>query len=617
VREMTDRGIAGTRERGNAGGGRRGGERGAALVTVLLFVVLTFILITAMLSAAGNEIVIAGLQRDSARAGELAQAGIQEAMKRVAEGRPYLSGFSSSLVGAGAVPGATVNVTVVRQYTGTNSAYLEIRADATAGRATRRLSALVLQQQTALPPNVTFAASVSEQGSADIKCGDSYARTFIQYSQNQDPPRVLVNGSQAATDTSIELKPPACGKLEVGEVLVNQRTRESVRVTNYDAASYTASVIRGFNGSTAAPMNDGDTLLTAYTYAGWRASQKLKVAPCYTNADCASKGQPKWYPATRLGESEASSLGRDILAFAANAQATYPSCTPTNPAYTVTFSGRKQDNTNASGEAVYGFDKDDPDGGGPVPSQLDPDLFPCGLPYKWVAEIVYDENGLPVDLNGDGVADPIWFKHVVWEQYLKNYWRFNEVKMRLEKRNGTSPCPDDICLPNGKEPDLVSYPQFAAVPPFPQVNTLTNNYTCKMTGGGVLNSLPITCTAPDGSTITTDLGCKRPEMSGCAVSRQVTLVLEGNWTINGTIAGHGTIVVNGNLVVNGTFDYWGTIIVNGTLQAGTGNVNVHGGLVAKETLKLIGNITVEGGANVGGSAPTGRSTVVGRAWWER
>lgn len=535
------------RERG-AGIGVQAGERGAALVTVLLFVVLTFILITAMLTAAGNEIVIAGLQRDSARAADLAQAGIQEAMTRVAEGRPYLAGFSSSLVASGAVPGATANVTVVQRYVGTNSAYLEIRSDATVGRATRRLSALVLQQQIAFPPNVTFAASVTETGSADISAGDVYARTFIQYKN----------------------LPPA--------------------------------------GS--------------YTYAGWRVS---KTAPgaipfCYRRP-CTDPNPPddttKWYPATRLGELDTSSIGRDILAFAADATANYPTCTPTNPAYAVTFSGRKQDNTDAVNEPVYGFDRDDPDGGGPIPSQLDPDLFPCGLPYKWVAEIVYDETGLPVDLNGDGTADPIWFKHVVWEQYLKNYWRFNEVKMRLEKRNGTSPCPDDICLPDGKEPDLVSYPQYATVPPFPEISSMTNNYTCTKSGGGVLNSLPVTCTAPDGSTIQTDLGCKSPEMSGCAASRQVTLVLEGDWTINGNIAGHGNIVVNGNLVVNGTFDYWGTIVVNGTLQAGTGNVNVHGGLVAKETLKLIGNITVEGGANVGGSAPTGPSTVVGRAWWER
>src|SRR2546428_104842 len=62
----------------------RARDRGAALITVLLFVVLMFILITAMLTVTGNEIVIAGLQKDGMRATELAQAGIQEAIARVA-----------------------------------------------------------------------------------------------------------------------------------------------------------------------------------------------------------------------------------------------------------------------------------------------------------------------------------------------------------------------------------------------------------------------------------------------------------------------------------------------------------------------------------------------------
>src|SRR2546426_371359 len=82
--------------RSERGGSR---DRGAALITVLLFVVLMFILITAMLTVTGNEIVIAGLQKDGMRATELAQAGIQEAIARVAIGRPYsgAGGWPSSL----------------------------------------------------------------------------------------------------------------------------------------------------------------------------------------------------------------------------------------------------------------------------------------------------------------------------------------------------------------------------------------------------------------------------------------------------------------------------------------------------------------------------------------
>src|SRR2546428_13301024 len=62
-------------------------DRGAALITVLLFVVLMFILITAMLTVTGNEVVIAGLQKDGVRATELAQAGIPEAISPVNVGQ--------------------------------------------------------------------------------------------------------------------------------------------------------------------------------------------------------------------------------------------------------------------------------------------------------------------------------------------------------------------------------------------------------------------------------------------------------------------------------------------------------------------------------------------------
>src|SRR2546426_2289863 len=180
----TSYGNAGSRERGNArfvsripDPGSRIRERGAALITVLLFVVLMFILITAMLTVTGNEIVIAGLQKDGMRATELAQAGIQEAIARVAAGRPYTGagGWTASI-------DPRVTVTVTRVFPGANSAYLQIDATAAnVGRATRRLTALVLQEVIAFPPNVTFAYSVTEQGSADISCGDAYSQTFLRF----------------------------------------------------------------------------------------------------------------------------------------------------------------------------------------------------------------------------------------------------------------------------------------------------------------------------------------------------------------------------------------------------------------------------------------------------
>lgn len=551
------------------------GERGAALITVLLFVVLVFILITAMLSVAGNEIVISSLQRDGVRATELAQAGIQEAIRRVEMGRPYTLPFTSAL-------DSRVNVSVTRVFPGTNSAYMEITATAAnIGAATRKLTALVLQQVISFPPDITFAYSVTQQGSAAITCGDAYSQTFIQYKNYPTP---------------------------------------------------------------GAGCTEPPTL----TYTGWRTSKinPSGVAPCYTNAGCraANPGNTnveRWYPGTRRTIGETTSAGQNILAFKANAEAN--GCAVLPPYNTVLPAGAKlqidPDPGPATGGALpqYGFDTDDPTG--TVPSQLDPDLFPCGLPYEWLEELVFDEDGTPCGISPvpPSCTAPAtrWFKTIVFEEWFDNYWTFDESKMTAVKRGnglGTQSCADTICVKANVgdpfptvQPDLLKYPEFGAVPPFPETQSITNNYDCKKSGGGVLDLLPTTCTRVDGTPAPTDhLGCKMPEMAGgyCGtLAQQKVFVLEcppaGGWTINGTIKGHGTLVLDcDDVVVNGTFEYWGTIIVNGKLQAGTGNVIVHGGLAAVSTLQLIGNISVEGGGTVT-NVPTGHSLVIGKAWWER
>src|SRR3972149_9576850 len=66
--------------------------RGVALLTVLLFTVLMFILVSAMLIAAGKEILIAGLHRDAIRAEEHAEAGLQDIVRRMEGGRAWKPG---------------------------------------------------------------------------------------------------------------------------------------------------------------------------------------------------------------------------------------------------------------------------------------------------------------------------------------------------------------------------------------------------------------------------------------------------------------------------------------------------------------------------------------------
>jgi hypothetical protein len=513
-------------------------ERGAALVTVLLFMTLTFILITSMLSVTGNEVVISSLQRDSVRAMDLAQSGLQEAIRRMEEGRRFVPGFTSSLQAS--VPGSSVAVTVTRRFVGVNSAYQEIRADATIGRSTRRLSTLVLQRAITFPPNITFAASVIEQGSADISCGDAYARTFIQYK-------------------------------------------------SYPSNS----------------CSEPDTI----SYSGWRMSKASPdaVAQCYTNAGCIAANPlntevTRWYPSTRRTEAINTTLGADIAAQKDKCPAGGGGSLPAD-----TIVGTLADGTAYNGPA-YGFDVDDPDGVGPplLPQAVIPGILPCGLPYKLVAFTFPDEIGNDVTRI---------IKSINFEQWFALYWRWDESKLTVVKRNG-SPCSDAYCLPGGIEPNLASFPQLGAVPPFPEIDTINGNFDCRLMGGGVINTLPVACADPPSTN--SDLGCKSPQMScSPAADRPVITVFEaGDYTINGTIQGHGTIVINGNLTVNGDFEYWGTIIVNGTLTLGAGSATIHGGLVADSTLRISGNINVEGGGTIT-NIPTGRSIVTGRGWWER
>jgi|GEM_PF-3103786 len=514
-------------------------ERGAALVTVLLFMTLTFILITSMLTITGNEVVISSLQRDGVRAMDLAQSGLQESIRRMEEGRKFTPGFTSSLQSS--VPGSSIAVSVVRQFVGVNSAYQELRADATIGRSTRRLSMLVLQRAITFPPNITFAASVIEQGSADISCGDAYARTFIQFK------------SYPSNSCS---EPPTI------------------------------------------------------SYSGWRMSKGAPgaVAQCYTHAGCvaANPGNTnvaKWYPATRRTEAANTTLGADIASQVNKCPAGGGGSLP---AGTVPNGAIFADNTVATGaEPIYGFDIDDP-AGADGPQAVIPGMLPCGLPYKWESVTFPNEVGVNVTR---------WIKSINFEQWFALYWRWEESKLTVVKRDGSA-CNDAYCL-GGVEPDLLNNPELGAIPPFPEIDTVNDNFDCRLTGGGVINTLPVTCVDPPSTT--SDLGCKSPQMACApAVDRPTIVVFDdpGDYTINGNIQGHGTIVVNGNLIVNGDFEYWGTIIVNGTLTLGAGTATIHGGLVAESTLRISGFITVEGGGTIT-NIPTGRSIVTGRGWWER
>ncbi len=267
-------------------------EAGAALITVLLFVVLVFILITAMLSVTGNEIVIAGLQRDGVRALDLAQADIQEAMRRMEQGRPFWPTFTSSLR-----PGVTV--TVNRQFIGTNSGFLEIQATATVGRATRRLSALVLQRMIMFPPNILFAPGVDAEAE-NILTGDVYSRTWVNYLSPFINPnntftysawRISLNGgpSQCVSRTQ-----PGCSTGQAIKWYPGTRRTEPANTTlGGDISSQTNKCPAGGGGS-----------LPPDTITGI-----LATAPCDTNAACVAAGYQQTYGAYGHDDDDPDGLG--------------------------------------------------------------------------------------------------------------------------------------------------------------------------------------------------------------------------------------------------------------------------------------------------------------------
>lgn len=163
-------------------------ERGAALIMVMLFAALMMILIMTMLHTTSNEIIIAGLYRDSIRAFEHAEAGIAEGMVRIAAGRQYRIPFAGSIA-------PNVAVRVVQRLAGASGAYMEIQSDATVGRARRRISRIVLARSEGLLPNIVLGQELSEGGNkAAILSGDAYSQTFTEYMDSESVKRLSYAG---------------------------------------------------------------------------------------------------------------------------------------------------------------------------------------------------------------------------------------------------------------------------------------------------------------------------------------------------------------------------------------------------------------------------------------
>ncbi len=502
-------------------------ERGAALVVALLFFALTTILISAMLATTGREILIAGLHQEGVKALELAQAGIQEGVARMQNAHVAATPttFTSSLTDK-------VQVTISAPLlAGTNGAYRRITAVASSGNAIRRVSVLVLEQMGAGLPKITYGEAFQQPGTPNqIMSGDVYSRSYVQYQSPLPDP----NSTTYAAWRISQCQQRTC---------TNAGTDKGFCYSNYPT-----------------PIESGPGACLA--------------------------GQ-KWYPGTRMAETQSSVIGSAIKKWGAD------NCingVPTPDNLIPKVNGRRADRISADtcslgctgtpspSETEFGFDRDVVAGGSQVSSK-----FPCGLPFRWIERTVADEQSGP----GFPVPYRRLFKTIVFEQWRDNYWVFDEAALTLVKTKA-----------------LQDNPQFGAIPPFP-------DYISGTKFDNVVAASQVTPSV---------LGCHQaPPSSVCASGKDepVATLINGNWSVTNT-RGQGTLVVNGDMTISSstTFDFWGTIIVMGKLDPNIpGQLIVHGNLIARDLIVVNGSFKVYG-TDAYVTAPVGSSTVFPKAWWE-
>ena len=544
-----------------------GSQSGAALLIVLLFMAVTAILLTAMLTVSGNEAVISALHRDSVRAKEVAEGGLSEGLTRLREGHPYALNsaadcydtnssndafFANSLTPEGT---AQVRVCLLDAGAGGGGAIWEIQSNARVGVARRRLSLIALQTSGDLLPNVVYGHDCSQGGSAEIRTGDVYCQTYVKHKTDASAARL--------------------------------------------------------------------------TYGGWFVKKQPQsgpaVGPCYTHAQCVALGYSTWWPGHRRAMFRDRPISAQLGEGADNRTlAAYFSpdgYKAIGPAPALTCPTGAQDRTLFDidpSHPLAGLTVSDlPPGSGWVPNDKRQDntvmpsterLYGCakdGRPYTWVRE-TFDS-----DDNDNPPADDqfMWFKTIEFEDWKNDYWIFCRAVGDPDPA-----CTAEYVLTFIKNSTLQSDPSLGAVPPFPDFDSLDDNYNQRVTGGGTLTGAdPInwgTCVeGSDGIANNCD---------GAASDPRVILLTGGDYRINANIQAHGTILVgpNQNLEVNGTFTCWCVMIIDGNLTLGNGTVTIYGGLIAKNTAELNGNITVYAGGSVS-SVPVGGGPVDALSWWQR
>ena len=171
-----------------------GGERGTALITALIMLTVLGLFLFGFQTMNQNELVFAGYSRNSTLAFDVAEAGIQEGIKRLNlfGANPGATCFVNSMTTGAACAGTTsnpnANTVVYQARLSSNAALFPILSLATSNGATRAVRVIEQAIYKTGFGNVIVGPQIVFQGNAQPITGDAYAKTSLQFQQSSKAP---------------------------------------------------------------------------------------------------------------------------------------------------------------------------------------------------------------------------------------------------------------------------------------------------------------------------------------------------------------------------------------------------------------------------------------------
>jgi len=169
-------------------------ERGTALITALIMLTVLGMFLFAFQTMNQNELIFAGYSRNSTLAFNIAEAGVQEGIKRLNlfGAAPGVTCFTNSMTSGAVCAGSTsspnANTVVYQARLSSNAALFPILSLATSGGATRAVRVIEQAVYKTGFGNVIVGPQIVFQGNASPITGDAYAVTSLQFQQLSKSP---------------------------------------------------------------------------------------------------------------------------------------------------------------------------------------------------------------------------------------------------------------------------------------------------------------------------------------------------------------------------------------------------------------------------------------------